>query len=535
MPNKGRGLAVAEQARAEAKAFFLDSWKLNLLMLALPFAFISRYAGWGDGATFSLSCLALVPLAERLGFVTEQLAMYTNDTLGGLLNATFGNATEMIISAFAMIQARHLGADGGETYLRVVQLSLLGSVVSNLLLVMGTAFIAGGLKRKSQTFNQIGINVNAGMLVLSTFAILMPSLLDATHTERRDKKSELALSRFESIFMFLCYCLYLFFQLKTHKHLFEEDKSAAAASGAATAPASAGITRRSSTNGAITPPIDGAGGSDPEAALAAVRSSLDGRDVAMGGRFSSSGRAGSSTMAVEMIEAPHSLGTTSAKRTSSGRSLSKGGHDKDRDVERLPLVLAAERPGGLDSLVGASDDEGDHNSKGGGSDDEEEELILSKAGCFIWLTVVTIFISFLSEFVTDAIRGASKSLGMPMPFLTTILLPIVGNAAEHASAIVFAYKNKVEIALGVAVGSSTQVSMMVVPFCVLLAWCMGLPLDLDFNAFESFVLFGSVLLAVLILQDGHANYLKGVLLLLTYFFIAAAFWCHKDPDLTVIE
>ncbi|KAG2451959.1 hypothetical protein HYH02_003733 [Chlamydomonas schloesseri] len=531
-------MALAEQAKAEAKAFFLDSWKLNLLMFALPFAFIARYAGWGDGATFSLSCLALVPLAERLGFVTEQLAMYTNDTLGGLLNATFGNATEMIISAFAMIQARKLGSEGGGTFLRVVQLSLLGSVVSNLLLVMGTAFIAGGLKRKSQTFNQIGINVNAGMLVLSTFAIIMPSLLDATHTERRDRKSELALSRFESIFMFLCYCLYLFFQLKTHKHLFEEDKSGGATPAAGVA-ASGGTTRRTSTNGATTPPVDGAGGPDPEAALAALRSSLDGREVALGGRFSSNGRSGSGMMAVEMVDGP-SLATTSAKqRTSSGRSLSKGGHDKegarDRDVERLPLVLAAERPGGLDVVAGASDDEGDGNSKGGGSDDEEEELILSKTGCFVWLTIVTIFISFLSEFVTDAIRGASKSLGVPMPFLTTILLPIVGNAAEHASAIVFAYKNKVEIALGVAVGSSTQVSMMVVPFCVLLAWTMGLPLDLDFNAFESFVLFSSVLLAVLILQDGHANYLKGVLLVLTYFFISAAFWCHKDPDLTVID
>eukprot|EP00198_Chlamydomonas_reinhardtii_P008838 XP_001698175.1 CAX family of cation antiporters, membrane protein [Chlamydomonas reinhardtii] len=249
-----------------------------MLMFALPFAFISRYAGWGDGATFSLSCLALVPLAERLGFVTEQLAMYTNDTL-----------------AFAMIQARRLGAEGGGTYLRVVQLSLLGSVISNLLL--------------------------------------------------------------------------------------------------------------------------------------------------------------------------------GAQRTSSGRSVSKGGHDKDRDGERLPLVLAAERPGGLDAVAGASDDEGDHNSKGGGSDDDEEELILSKAGCFIWLTVVTVFISFLSEFVTDAIRGASKSLGVPMPFLTTILLPIVGNAAEHASAIVFAYKNRVEIALGVAVAgaSNNHTCSLSLPLAVLRA------------------------------------------------------------------
>ncbi|PNH09365.1 Vacuolar cation/proton exchanger 2 [Tetrabaena socialis] len=207
----------------------------------------------------------------RLGFVTEQLAMYTNDTIGGLLNATFGNATEMIISGFALAQARN---GGGETYLRVVQLSLLGSVVSNLLLVMGTAFIAGGFRVKVQKFNQAGINVNSGMLVLSTFAVLLPSLLDATHSEQQ-------------------------------------------------------------------------------------------------------------------------------QRSSSGRSVGKGAGGGERDIERLPLVLAAERAGGLDAH---SEDERPLGGSSKDGDEEEEECVLSKTGCFLWLTGVTIIIAFLSEFVTDAIR-----------------------------------------------------------------------------------------------------------------------------------
>ncbi|GLC36277.1 hypothetical protein PLESTB_000605100 [Pleodorina starrii] len=529
--SKGRSSsAMVEQAKAEARAFFLDS-KLNILLVAMPLAFISRFTGWGDGATFALSCLALVPLAERLGFVTEQLAMYTNDTLGGLLNATFGNATEMIISAFAMIQARKtLRTDPASTttYLRVVQLSLLGSVASNLLLVMGTAFIAGGVKTKAQTFSQTGINVNAGMLILSCFAIMLPSLLDATKSGASDNnKSELALSRFESVFMFLCYCVFLYFQLKTHRHLYEEDSSSA------NTPINTGATstRRPSHSGgggAFTPPLggdvelatSGAVGAGAAAAAGAgngngnglvvslSRSSLDGRDITLDGRFAS-----------RPVE----------RTTSGGRSSAKA--DRERDVERLPLVLAANRA----EDEAPDDDDDSHRSAAKDDDDEEEELVLSKTGCFLWLTGVTIFISFLSEFVTDAIKGASTNLRIPMPFLTTILLPIVGNAAEHASAIVFAYKNRIEIALGVAVGSSTQVSMMVVPFCVLLAWTMGLPLDLDFNGFESFVLFGCVLLAVLVVQDGHANYLKGMLLLLTYFFVAAGFWCHKDAQLVVKE
>jgi Ca2+:H+ antiporter len=108
-----------------------------------------------------------------LGFITEQMALYTNDTVGGLLNASFGNATEVIIACFALRKG----------YLRVVQLTLLGSIVSNLLLVMGSAFVAGGLVSSSQRFNQQGVNVNCGLLILATVAVLLPSLLSETHTE----------------------------------------------------------------------------------------------------------------------------------------------------------------------------------------------------------------------------------------------------------------------------------------------------------------------------------------------------------------
>lgn len=541
------------QAVAECRAFFLE--KLNILLVALPFAFISRFVGWGDAATFVLSCLALTPLAERLGFVTEQLAMYTSDAVGGLLNATFGNATEVIIAAFAL-------SKGGITYLRVVQLSLLGSVVSNLLLVMGTAFIAGGIKRKVQTFNRTGINVNGGMLILSTFAIMLSSLLDATHTERRDSHSELQLSRFMSIFMIICYGIYLFFQLKTHKHLFEaeEDEEAPAPPLTAAAAAAAlegggahadAISRTSLTGVAISGgggayglpadhhadapfPAGSGGGNGPDLDSPSgpylAPGQPGGTELEMG--LVRGGGSGSKRVDIERQPLVGGLSSTSLRaregRTVSGRSnasTSRGGGDD-----------AGPGGGGSGLTAGLrADADGDSGGGGSGGGDDEEELLLSKVGCFVWLTVVTVFIAFLSEFITDAIKGASTGLGVPLPFLTTIVLPIVGNAAEHASAIVFAFKNRMEIALGVAVGSSTQVGMMVVPFCVLLAWAMGQPLDLDFNAFEAFVLFASVLLAVIVLQDGQSNYLKGVLLVLTYFFISAAFWCHKDVNLTSLE
>lgn len=196
-------------------------------------------------------------------------------------------------------------------------------------------------------------------------------------------------------------------------------------------------------------------------------------------------------------------------------------------------TLYSESPAELRPAQQGEEGSEDEEGKGHGAaleeeEDDEEELVLSKPGCFVWLTLVTACIALLSEWIVDAITGASKSLHIPMPFLVTILLPIVGNAAEHASAIVFAYKNRIEIALGVAVGSSTQVAVLIVPFCVVLAWMMGVPLDLNFNAFEAAVYFCSVLFAIITLQDATANWLKGALLLVAYVLISAGFWMHKD-------
>ena len=142
--------------------------KLNVLLLTMPVAALSA----SPTLTFVAALLALCPLAERLGFVTEQLALHTNATVGGLLNATFGNATEMIVCVFAIRSG----------LLRVVQLSLLGSVLSNLLLVLGTAFLLGGLRHKVQTFSIDSVKANTSLLMLGMITLLMPNLLDSTNS-----------------------------------------------------------------------------------------------------------------------------------------------------------------------------------------------------------------------------------------------------------------------------------------------------------------------------------------------------------------
>ncbi|KAJ6433135.1 hypothetical protein OIU84_020205 [Salix udensis] len=276
--------------------------KINMLLPFGPLAILLHYLTGKHGLVFLLSMLGITPLAERLGYVTEQLAFYTGPTVGGLLNATFGNATEMIISIYALKSGM----------IRVVQQSLLGSILSNMLLVLGCAFFSGGIAnhQKVQVFNKAAALVNSGLLLMAVMGIMFPAVLHFTRTEVHFGKSEMALSRFSSCIMLIAYGSYLFFQLKSQPNLYS--------------------------------PVDELQGgvNDPE----------------------------------------------------------------DSDDEEVPEITQWETIG--------------------------------------WLAILTLWISILSGYLVDAIQGASDSLNMPVAFISVILLPIVGNAAEHASAIMFAMKDK---------------------------------------------------------------------------------------------
>ncbi|PIN11787.1 Ca2+/H+ antiporter VCX1 [Handroanthus impetiginosus] len=361
--------------------------KINVLLPFGPLAIMLHYLTKKHGWVFFFSLLGITPLAERLGYATEQLACYTGPTVGGLLNATFGNATEMIISMYALKNGM----------IRVVQQSLLGSILSNMLLVLGCAFFCGGIvhRQKVQNFNKAAALVNSGLLLMAVMGILFPAVLHFTHTEVHKDKSEIAISRVSSCIMLIAYASYLFFQLKSQRNLY---------------------------------------------------SSLD------------------------------------------------EGEDNQEDSY----------------------------------DDEVPEITYWEA--IGWLAVLTLWISVLSGYLVDAIQGASDSMNMPVAFISVILLPIVGNAAEHASAIMFAMKDKLDITLGVAIGSSTQISMFVIPFCVIVGWFIGKPMDLNFQLFETATLFITVLVVAFMLQEGQSNYFKGLMLILCYFIVAASFFVHVDPS-----
>lgn len=367
--------------------------KINILLPFGPLAILLHYVTGKYGWVFFFSLLGITPLAERLGYATEQLAFYTGPTVGGLLNATFGNATEMIISIYALKNGM----------IRVVQQSLLGSILSNMLLVLGCAFFSGGVvhHQRVQHFNKEAAVVNSGLLLMAVMCILFPAVLHFTHTEVHFGKSELSLSRFSSCIMLVAYGSYLFFQLRSQRN------------------------------------IDGLVDDSPA--------------------------------------------------------------DEGRNVN--------------------TDDA-----------DEEEAPDITQWEAIVWLAILTLWVSLLSGYLVDAIQGASDSWNMPVAFISVILLPIVGNAAEHASAIMFAMKDKLDITLGVAIGSSTQISMFVIPFCVVVGWLMGKPMDLNFQLFETATLFITVIVVAFMLQEGTSNYFKGLMLILSYLIVAASFFVHVDPS-----
>lgn len=179
----------------------LQSGPLNLLLVATPFAFIADNIGMNDHYTFLFSVLALAPLSERLGFVTEQLSLHFTPIIGGLLTVSAGNATELILALVALKKG----------YFRIIQLSLLGSVLSSLLLILGSSLLYGGLFYKVQRFDKISAHTGCSLLFLGATAFLLPNVL--FHTQEVDAMENLDVSRAVSVLLFLTYICYLYFQV----------------------------------------------------------------------------------------------------------------------------------------------------------------------------------------------------------------------------------------------------------------------------------------------------------------------------------
>jgi Ca2+:H+ antiporter len=347
----------------------MDNLFLALLAF-VPLAIGAAFAGASPVLLFFLSALAIVPLAKYIGQSTEELATRTSPAVGGLLNATFGNATELIVGIFAL----------NAGLIEVVKASIVGSIICNLLLVMGVAMLFGGWSREKQTFNKTGILVQSSTLLLATIALVVPAIFFGSANEAGASAVE-GLSIFVSLVLVCMYGASLFFSLYTHKHLYWEEA----------------------------------------------------------GKFQ--------------------------PRWSTMRAAAT-------------LVAAA------------------------------------------------LAVAWMSDILVHSIEPLVARLGWSQLFVGVIVVAIIGNAAEHFSAVLIARKDRMDLALQISIGSATQIVLVVAPILVVLGVLVGQPMNLIFNIFELAAMVLAVLIVNFIVQDGESNWLEGLQLLAAYAIMATAFYLH---------
>ena len=351
--------------------YLFTSW-LDFLLIFVPVTIALEVLRADPLLVFVSSGLAIIPLAGLLGRATEHLTTHVGAGIGAFLNASLGNAAELIIALVAMREGLH----------DVVKASLTGSIIGNILLVLGVAMFAGGMKYERQKFNQTASGMGASLLLLAAVGLIIPALFHFTAADR-GVAIERELSLTISFVLFAIYVASLLFTLKTHRHLF----------------------------------------------------------------------AGEVHNASDLGEQPWTRGAS-----------------------------------------------------------------------IMVLTVVTCLVALMSEMLVGALEPASHQLGLTQVFVGVILVALVGNAAEHSTAVMVAVKNKMDLAYGIAVGSSLQIALLVAPLLVFASYLFGTPLDLIFTPFEVAAVTISVLIVGFVAMDGESNWMEGVMLVGVYLMLAIAFF-----------
>eukprot|EP01083_Nonionella_stella_P067911 179952_1 len=444
-PSSAKPLCDFREDLHQTRRLITGSW-INLLLVFVPFGIIAHFEEWSAGLTFFLNFLGMIPLASILGDATECLAEHLGETIGGLLNATFGNAVEVVVMILALLKAKeleHSNPTQSGVLLDVVQTSLIGSIFSNSLLVLGCAFVANGWINKESSFNTTTTSANVALLMISAFVMLLPG----AYTDNQDKKDVMMVSRAAAMILMLMYCCLLVFVLWTHKDIMDDDE---------------------------TGPMD-------------VRLQ--------------------SSRSVKSIKEDTAEVVT----------------DDDYDSPHRPLSSL--------QIIGDQAEDDTSNEEG-----EEEDVELTLIGSLVVLCVATLAVAWLSEYLVDAINPMAEQLNMKPAFVGIILLPIIGNAVEHITAIRMAYRDKMDIALSIAIGSATQVAMFVVSLAVIVGWIIDLDLSLAFDPFEINLFIYSSIIIFATISDGSSNWLEGVMLLGLYLLIAIAVY-HQNycSGITKIE
>jgi Ca2+:H+ antiporter len=353
---------------------------MQALLVFVLVAPLAHFLHWGPLAVFACSALAIIPLAGMMGEATEKLASRLGEGIGGLLNATFGNAAELIIALVALQRGLY----------DVVKASLTGSIIGNSLLVLGLAMVAGGARREKQSFDRSAAAASSTLLLLAAIALVVPAAFHfaaegavarGALTAAREVSLERDLSFEIAIVLMASYVLSLLFTLKTHKHLY-------------------------------------AGGAE--------------------------------------------------------------------DAVHHPVHMGR---------------------------------------AVVTLLVATALIAWMSEMLVGAVEEASHLLGLTEVFVGVIVVAVIGNAAEHSTAVMMAMKNKMDLALNIAIGSSIQIALFVAPLLVFASRFMPHgPMDLRFSPFEVLSVIAATVVVNLVAADGESNWLEGAMLLAVYVVLGLAFY-----------
>jgi Ca2+:H+ antiporter len=346
---------------------------LNSLLIFVPITLAAEFLHVDESLIFVMACLAIVPLAVLIGDATEQIALYAGPKIGGLLNATMGNVPEFFIGLFAVQAGLY----------KLVLASMAGSIIGNLMLVLGFSVLCGGVVNKTQTFDKNIARSNFSLLCFAAVSIVLPLAFKLTNGDNENIHDGLAVISFTmAAILLIIYILGLVFSLVTHRNLFLDHDSA--------------------------------------------------------------------------------------------------------------------------------------------DNDEEPKWSLARATAI--LAVTTVFVAIESEILVSTVEKTVREFGLPEAFIGIIIIPIIGNVAEHASAVVMAVKNKVDISVEIAVGSSMQIAMFVSPVLILFSFAIGHPLIYVYDPFIVVAVLAGILLPLIVFQDGRTYWLEGALLIFSYLVFSVAFF-----------
>ncbi|KAF3905216.1 hypothetical protein ABW21_db0201593 [Orbilia brochopaga] len=575
------------------------SW-INVLLIFVPVGIAVEFAHLHPTVVFAVNCVALIPLAGMLSYATESVAHRLGDTIGALMNVTFGNAVELII--FIALAKDEIS---------VVQASIIGSVLANLLLILGMSFLLGGLKFREQIYNSTVTQMSACLLSISVLSLLLPTAFHASFSN--DELADIAtlrISRGTSVILLLVYIIYLLFQLRSHAYLYasipqhvidEESHPGILAHLGSSSSSSSSSSRRSSVSSSSSsssggfarsirdrlrrmshpdtegknstrssatpdpshpsspndeerrgrpafsekPPLtllnaNGHADADGNAEDIAVFDTDDILPVPQtDGPSNTPVKQEPTTETPELAKAKLSLRAMAPKLFSRAPTASSNPTPMAiapglvAEQQRPATRRAASLPPRLTEEVSAQDMLPymvPLNVSDASLDETKEKQVISRTTAIILLLASTGLVAVCAEFMVSSIDAVIATTGISEAFVGLILLPIVGNAAEHVTAVTVAAKNKMDLAIGVAVGSSIQIALFVTPLVVLLGWILDKDMGLYFNIFETVALFTSCFVVNFLVLDGRSNYLEGALLCASYIIIAVAAYFYPNDE-----